>query len=83
MIGALVLGLLAGFIARAFLPGKQNMGFFATLLLGLVGSFVGYLIFNRVFGFGDDAAFDLGGLVGAIIGSMIVLFSYNRLIKKS
>ena len=81
MIGALILGLLAGFLARALLPGKHNMGFFATLLLGLVGAFVGYLIFNRVFGIGDDAAFDLGGLIGAIIGSMIVLAVYERIAK--
>jgi uncharacterized membrane protein YeaQ/YmgE (transglycosylase-associated protein family) len=43
------------------------------VVLGLVGAFVGYLIFNRVFGIGDDDVFDLGGIVGAIIGAVLVL----------
>jgi uncharacterized membrane protein YeaQ/YmgE (transglycosylase-associated protein family) len=81
VIGALILGLLAGFIARALLPGKQDMNLFATLLLGLVGAFVGYLIFNRLFGIGDEDAFDLGGLLGAVIGSVVVLWAYERFVR--
>ena len=80
MIGAIILGLLAGFIARALLPGKQISGFFATLLLGLAGAVVGYLIFTELLGIGDTEAFDLGGLPGAVIGSMILLFLYERFI---
>jgi len=44
-----------------------------SIVLGLVGAFVGYLIFTRGLGIGDDDAFDLGGLVSAIIGVVIVL----------
>ena len=73
MIGAIILGILAGFLARALLPGPDPMGFFATVLLGLVGAVVGWVIFTALLGIGDTAMFDLGGLVGAIIGSMIVL----------
>jgi uncharacterized membrane protein YeaQ/YmgE (transglycosylase-associated protein family) len=53
------------------------MGFFATILLGLAGSVVGFLIFTELLGIGDDQAFDLGGLIGAIIGVMILLGLYR------
>ena len=79
MIGALILGLLAGFIAKALVPGKDPGGFIATIVLGLVGSFVGYLIFTKLLGIGDDDAFDLGGLIGAIVGTVLVLIAYKRL----
>jgi len=61
------------------MPGKQDMGFFMTLLLGVVGSVVGFLIFTELLGIGDNEIFDLGGLIGAIIGVLIVLFAYDRL----
>ena len=79
MIGALLLGILAGFLARALLPGKQSMGFLATVLLGLAGSAVGFLIFTELLGIGDTEAFDLGGLPGAVLGAMIALYAYERL----
>jgi uncharacterized membrane protein YeaQ/YmgE (transglycosylase-associated protein family) len=79
VIGALILGLVAGFIGRALIPndifsemsGPASWG--VSLLLGLVGAFVGYLIFTRLLGIGDDDAFDLGGILSAIIGVVIVL----------
>jgi uncharacterized membrane protein YeaQ/YmgE (transglycosylase-associated protein family) len=80
ILGAIVLGLLAGFIARALLPGKQSMGLIPTLLLGLAGSFVGFLIFSELLSIGDDDAFDLGGIIGAIIGAMLLLFLYERFV---
>jgi uncharacterized membrane protein YeaQ/YmgE (transglycosylase-associated protein family) len=78
ILGAIILGLLAGFIARALLPGKQSMGLIMTMILGLAGSFVGFLIFAELLDIGDDDAFDLGGIIGAIIGAMILLFLYER-----
>ena len=77
MIGAIILGLLAGFIGKALMPGKDPGGFFVTILLGLAGSLVGFFIFTELLGIGDDQAFDLGGLVGAIIGTMILLGIYR------
>ena len=73
MIGAIILGIVAGFLGRFLMPGKDRMGFFATVLLGLAGAVVGWLIFTDLLGIGDTAVFDLGGLVGAIIGVMILL----------
>ena len=79
MVGALILGLLAGFLARALVPNDafESMSgpksWLVSIVLGLVGAFVGYLIFNRLFGIGDDDIFDLGGIIGAIIGAVLVL----------
>ena len=77
MIGAIILGLLAGYIAKALMPGDDPGGFIVTILLGLAGSLVGFFLFTELLGIGDDQAFDLGGLVGAIIGTMILLGIYR------
>ncbi len=79
MIGALILGLVAGAIGRALVPNDAFSGMHGpaswavSIVLGLVGAFVGYMIFTRALGLGDDDAFDLGGLLSAIIGVVIVL----------
>ncbi|MGH2984415.1 MAG: GlsB/YeaQ/YmgE family stress response membrane protein [Solirubrobacterales bacterium] len=79
MVGALILGLVAGFIGRALVPNDmfEDMqgpkSWLVSVLLGLVGAFVGYIVFTRGLGIGDDDAFDLGGLLSAIIGVLIVL----------
>jgi uncharacterized membrane protein YeaQ/YmgE (transglycosylase-associated protein family) len=78
MIGAIILGIVAGFLARALLPGRDPMGFLATVLLGLAGSIVGFLVFTELLGIGDNEAFDLGGLVGAVIGAMLLLLLWRR-----
>ena len=77
MIGALILGILAGFIGKALMPGKDPGGFFVTILLGLAGSVVGFYLFILI-GIGDNDMFDLGGLIGAIIGVMILLFAWRK-----
>ena len=76
MIGALILGLVAGFIGKALMPGKDPGGFFVTILLGLAGAVVGFYLFILI-GIGDNDMFDLGGLIGAIIGVMILLGIYR------
>jgi uncharacterized membrane protein YeaQ/YmgE (transglycosylase-associated protein family) len=78
MIGAIILGLVAGFIGKAIMPGKDPGGFFATILLGLAGSVVGFLIFTELLGIGDNDVFDLGGLIGAVIGVVILLAIYRQ-----
>ena len=77
MIGAIILGIVAGFLGRALMPGRDPMGFFATILLGLAGALVGFFIFTGLLGIGDTDMFDLGGLVGAVIGVMILLFLWR------
>jgi uncharacterized membrane protein YeaQ/YmgE (transglycosylase-associated protein family) len=83
IIFAIILGAIAGFVARALLPGKQSMGLVLTILLGIAGSFVGYLIFTELLGIGDDDALDFGGIIGAIIGAMLLLFIYERTVGAS
>jgi uncharacterized membrane protein YeaQ/YmgE (transglycosylase-associated protein family) len=73
MIGAIILGIVAGFFGRFLMPGKDKMGFIATTLLGLAGAVVGWFLFTDLLGIGDKDMFDLGGLVSAIIGVMILL----------
>jgi uncharacterized membrane protein YeaQ/YmgE (transglycosylase-associated protein family) len=83
IIGAIILGILAGYLARAFLPGKQQMGFVMTVALGIAGAVAGFYIFEGLFGWGDTDKFDLGGLPGAVIGAMILLFLYERFVGSS
>jgi uncharacterized membrane protein YeaQ/YmgE (transglycosylase-associated protein family) len=81
MIGAIILGIIAGYLGRLLMPGKDNMGFIATVLLGLAGSLLGFLLFTEVFGIGDNDAFDLGGLVGAVIGVILLLAIYRMTLR--
>jgi uncharacterized membrane protein YeaQ/YmgE (transglycosylase-associated protein family) len=78
MIGAIILGLVAGYLAKALLPGDDPGGFFVTIALGLVGSLVGFFIFTELLGIGDSDIFDLGGLIGAVIGTILVLLAYRQ-----
>jgi uncharacterized membrane protein YeaQ/YmgE (transglycosylase-associated protein family) len=79
VVGALILGLVAGFIGRAIVPNDVFQGmkgpasWAVSVVLGLLGAFVGYMLFTRLLGIGDDDAFDLGGILSAIIGVLIVL----------
>jgi uncharacterized membrane protein YeaQ/YmgE (transglycosylase-associated protein family) len=73
LIAAIIIGIIAGYLGRALLPGDDSMGFVATVIVGIVGALVGWLVFTYVLGIGDDDKFDLGGIIGAIIGTMIVL----------
>ena len=81
MIGAIVLGIVAGYIGRLLMPGRDKMGFIATIVLGVGGAIVGFLVFTELLGVGDNQMFDLGGLLGAIIGVMILLGLYRMVLK--
>jgi uncharacterized membrane protein YeaQ/YmgE (transglycosylase-associated protein family) len=79
MIGALILGFLAGVIGRLLMPGDvfRHMSgpasWLVSLLLGLAGAALGWFLFTDLLGIGDDDMFDLGGIVSAIIGVLILL----------
>jgi uncharacterized membrane protein YeaQ/YmgE (transglycosylase-associated protein family) len=81
MIGAIILGLVAGYVGRLLMPGRDEMGFIATMLLGLAGSVVGFLVFTELLSIGDNEMFDLGGLIGAVIGVMVLLGLYRAVLK--
>jgi len=74
IISWIVLGLVAGAVARLLVPGPDPMGIIATVLLGIAGSFVGgflgYVLFNKDLG---EGALQPSGIVGSIIGAIILL----------
>ena len=79
MVGAVILGLVAGALARMLVPRDALQGrggpisWLYTLVLGLAGAYLGWLLFTKGLGIGDDDIFDLGGILGAIVGAVIVL----------
>ncbi|GAA1400990.1 GlsB/YeaQ/YmgE family stress response membrane protein [Pseudonocardia kongjuensis] len=75
ILGWIVLGLVAGFIARAVVPGKDDIGIVRTIILGIVGSFVGGALASIFTGFSE---FSPSSWIGSIIGAIIVLIIYNR-----
>lgn len=74
----IVMGLIAGFIARAVLPGHDSLSVPGTILLGIVGSFVGgfigYAITHKD---ATDGAFQASGILGSILGAILVLIVYR------
>jgi uncharacterized membrane protein YeaQ/YmgE (transglycosylase-associated protein family) len=77
VIGWILFGLVVGFIARFLMPGPQPMGWIMTIVLGIVGSFVGGFIASLFLGT-DTLAMRAAGWIMSIIGALIVLFIYSR-----
>ena len=77
IIAFVIVGLIAGFIARALVPGPDPMGWLGTMILGIVGSFVGGTLAALVFGGTLDLS--ASGLVGSIIGAIIVLLIWRAM----
>jgi uncharacterized membrane protein YeaQ/YmgE (transglycosylase-associated protein family) len=80
ILWTILAGLAAGFIAKALYPGKENMGWIVTTLLGIAGSFTAtylgqWLHFYRA---GERA-----GFIGAIVGALVLLFVYGLIKKKA
>jgi uncharacterized membrane protein YeaQ/YmgE (transglycosylase-associated protein family) len=80
IIGWIVLGLLAGVIAKRLVPGNESVGVIVTMLLGIGGALLGGFLATAL-GFGDpiDEFFDLSTWVAAIVGAMVILFIWNAL----
>ena len=78
IIALIIIGAIAGFIARAVVPGPDPMGVVGTIVLGVVGSFVGgflgYLIFHKD---ASQGALQPSGIIGSIIGAIVVLLVYR------
>lgn len=72
ILAFIILGLIAGFIARAIMPGRQAMGIGATTVLGMVGSLIGGVLGNLLTG---RALLDLhaSGIIGSVVGALIAL----------
>lgn len=74
----IVIGLVAGFIARALVPGTDSMSVAATMLLGIVGSFVGGFIgYVLTHNDASDGAFQASGIIGSVLGAVLALLVYR------
>ena len=80
----LIVGAIAGFVARLLVPGRDPMGVGATILLGIVGSFIGgflgYVIFRTD---ANEGAFQAAGILGSVIGAVIALLIYRSINRRT
>jgi uncharacterized membrane protein YeaQ/YmgE (transglycosylase-associated protein family) len=72
----IVLGLVAGIIAKLIMPGKDPGGFIVTTAIGIVGAFVGGFL-GSLAGFGGLSGFDLRSTALAVVGALVLLFGYR------
>lgn len=78
LVGLLVIGLVAGFLARALVPGRDDLSVVQTVVLGIVGSFIGgflgFVLFHKD---GSDGFVQPSSWIGSIVGAVIALLVYN------
>lgn len=77
ILGLLIVGLIAGAVARLLVPGRQKMSIPATIAVGIIGSFVGGFLGNLIFD--ADASLDTAGVIGSVIGAVIVLLVWIKI----
>ncbi|MCW8344542.1 MULTISPECIES: GlsB/YeaQ/YmgE family stress response membrane protein [Vibrio] len=80
IISWIILGLIAGALAKWLMPGNDGGGWLATMGLGIAGAFVGGFI-GGLLGFGGANGINIGSIITATLGAFILLFVYNRFIK--
>jgi uncharacterized membrane protein YeaQ/YmgE (transglycosylase-associated protein family) len=78
----LVIGLVAGALARLIMPGKDPMGVIATIVLGIVGSVLGGLLSTLIWGTGEGG-FQPAGLILSLVGAIVVLWVYRMIKSRS
>lgn len=77
IISWIVLGLIAGALAKLIMPGRQGGGIIVTIILGIIGAILGGFL-GSLIGIGSlDSVFDIGTIITAIVGALIVLFIYG------
>jgi uncharacterized membrane protein YeaQ/YmgE (transglycosylase-associated protein family) len=79
LIGTLIIGLLAGFVAKFLMPGRDPKGFFITMALGVAGAFIATYLGQRL---GIYEAGEAAGFIGAVIGAILLLGVYRMIAGK-
>jgi uncharacterized membrane protein YeaQ/YmgE (transglycosylase-associated protein family) len=78
IITMILIGIVAGYLARLLVPGRDPMSFLQTVVLGVVGSFIGgflgYVLFNKDI---NEGALQPSGVIGSILGAIVALLIYN------
>jgi uncharacterized membrane protein YeaQ/YmgE (transglycosylase-associated protein family) len=78
ILSIIIVGAIAGFVARLLVPGRQDLSVMATIVLGIIGSLVGGLLGYLLFGNdADDGLFQPAGIIGSIIGAVIALLVWQ------
>ncbi|ENV35540.1 GlsB/YeaQ/YmgE family stress response membrane protein [Acinetobacter gerneri] len=80
LIVAIVVGFIAGLIARAIHPGDDKLGFIMTTLLGVVGALVATYLGRMLGWYGENAS---AGFIASVVGAIIVLFIYNFIARRT
>ncbi|HJR19998.1 MAG TPA: GlsB/YeaQ/YmgE family stress response membrane protein [Dongiaceae bacterium] len=78
----IILGLVAGILAKWIMPGRDPGGFIVTIILGIVGALIGGFISVKL-GFGDVTGFNIGSIIIAVLGAMLLLFIYRMVKSRS
>lgn len=80
----IVIGAIAGYLARLVVPGPDPMGVVQTIVLGIVGSFVGGFLGALLFGADAESGFfQAGGIIGSILGAIIALLVYRAVNRRT
>jgi len=80
IIGTIVIGFIVGVLAKFLHPGKDNMGFILTILLGIAGAFVARFIGQAVGFYGPE---DNAGFLASLIGAIVLLVIYGMVVKRT
>ena len=73
----ILLGLIAGAIAKAIMPGRDPGGIIVTMLIGIVGAVIGGFLGNMLFGIGGVSGVDIRSILIAVVGALVLLWIYR------
>jgi uncharacterized membrane protein YeaQ/YmgE (transglycosylase-associated protein family) len=81
IISWVVLGLIAGFLAKFIMPGDDPGGLIVTIIIGIAGGVIGGFVGNLI-GLGGVSGFNIGSIVLAVVGAIVLLIGYRAIAKK-